>query len=290
MKNTLKPGLQPNIDDERDLQVGAIINWPKLEELAFEFFIDPLSIKNQLADGNDDFCGACAGTGMIEPREEVELFYPFLFAAAKYEAGQDPQSFGLPIRGVLKALQKYGVPELKDVSDEVKNLNSVTRRDFRLYPDSLRENAKNHRIGSYFAIKGPYDHYDNARAVMWSFRNMKQCSIFGVDWGWPLTEFKLYGTPEGFGHALWQGGWFGDGMAVVNSAGKEAGHNGIHSMSRETFNKYAEKYGLYMVVDLPMDDAKYLIEHGIKLSDNWLVALIKAVINSFIPSLKKLWM
>ncbi len=286
----LQGGLQPTTEDSRDLNLGAIINWPKLEELPMEFFIEPLSIKNQMADGNPDFCGSCAGTGMIEPKEGAELFYPFLFAAAKYESGQDPQSFGLPLRAVLKALQKWGVPEMRNVPDEVRNLDGEARRVFNNYPEVLREGAKLHCIGSYFAIKGPYDAYDNARAAMWAFRSEKQASILGVDWGWPLEMFELTGTPDGFGHALWHGGWYEHGIALVNSAGKEAGHEGKHSMSRETFNAFADKYGLYMVVDLPLEIARQMNDHGIKLGDSAHVAAIKAFISLWFPFLKRLWM
>lgn len=285
----LKTGLLPLPDDKRDFQLGAIIRWPKLAELGKEYFVEPLTIKDQIKDGNDDFCGACAGTGMIEPKEEVELFYPFLFAAAKRESGDKVESYGLSLRDVLKGLNKWGIPKTKDVPEDVKALTFEQRRDFDNYPLWLKEKAQEHRISSYFAIRGPYDHYDNARAAMWLFRDKKQCSLLGLDWGWPIEMFELTGTPEGFGHAVWHGGWYENGNCLINSAGKEAGREGKHSMNREAFNLFAKKYGLYMVVDLPAGHAEHMNEHGIKIGDPEWLWLVKAFISVWLPFLKRLW-
>lgn len=283
--NQLTHGLNKRTEDKRDFQLGAIIKWPKLSELPTEYLCSPLSIKNQLADGNDDFCASCAGSGMIEPKEEVELYYPFLFAAAKYIEGGDPDSFGLELRSVGRALAKYGVPKISDVPQEVLNLDAAARRRFGNYPDSLREKALQHRAQSYFFVEGsPYDAYDTARAAQWYFREKKQNTTVGVLWGWQIEDFELTGFPNGFGHALWQAGWYEDGIRLVNSAGKEAGKEGFHKISRETFNKYAERYGMLMVVDLPKETAEYYIENRIKLGDSFLAKLWKALLNMLVYS------
>lgn len=267
-------GLTPLSKDENDFQLGALIKWPKIEDLPMEFLIEPLTIKNQLADGNDDFCGACAGAGKIEPKEEVELFYPFLFAAAKYESGKNPDSFGLNMRDVGKGLTKWGIPEVKDVPDYVKNLPPEKRRRFENYPESLREKALKHKAKSYFFINGPYDHYDNAKAAEWYFRGKKQHIMFGVIFGWMISDFRLDGFPRGFGHAMWRGGWYIDGARAVNSAGKEAGKGGFHSISRETFNKYAERFGLMMITDMPKKEAEYYHKNNMRIDRNWLLQLL----------------
>lgn len=285
--SNLTPGLLESQPDERDFNLGALIAWPKLEELPEAYQVSPLSIKNQLLDGNDDFCASCAGAGSYEPKEEVELFYPYLFAAAKFASGQDPNEWGLRIEEVAKGLQKWGIPENCEVPEEVKNLDSVRRRRFENYPDALKQKAEKHKIKTYFVVKGPYDAYDNVRSAIWYFREVKQFVLFGVKFGWSLGDFELKGIPDGFGHAMWCNGWVKDGLSVINSAGKEAGKNGEHSLSRETFNHYAEIFKPIMCVDLPREDVEeYYLAHGIKLEDNFIVALLKALFSSFF---KKLW-
>jgi len=70
-KEIKQQGLKPLTDDHRDLtSLGALIKWPKLEELPAHFSYPTLSIKDQIADGNDDFCASCAGAVMKELQED----------------------------------------------------------------------------------------------------------------------------------------------------------------------------------------------------------------------------
>lgn len=272
--------LKPLIEDGTEFRLGSIIKWPKLSELPEEFIIEPFSIKDQIADRKDDACGSCAGAGMIEPCEEAELYYPFLFAAAKHVSGDDPMNFGLTLKDVGKALQKFGVPEVADVPDEVKNLKGSKWRYFENYPESLRQKALKHRAQSYFFIKGypsDWSPYDAARAAQWYFRDCKQNILFGVVFGWPIDAEYLEGAPNGFGHAMWLGGWNKRGGRAIDSAGKDAGINGVHTISKETFNKYAKDFGMLMVVDIPREEAEYMIENNIKVKDSWLIQLLKVI-------------
>lgn len=287
MKN-LQEGLKPYTEDTRDFNLGALIKWPQLSELPNEFWTIPFSIKDQLKDGNDDFCASCAGTGMIEPEEEVELFYPFLFAAAKFESGEDPDMFGLQLRDVGKALTKWGVPEVKDVPKEVLNFNPSQRRRFENYQKfpNLMASAKKHQQQTYFFIKDyPYDAFDSARAIKWYFRDKKQHFMFGTRFGWPLNTFLLEGFPDGLGHAMWNNGWFKTGVGAVNSAGKDTGKDGMHAVSRETFNRYANEFGMMMVVDMPRDDAEYLLKHQILLDDVNILTKVVKLLRDFISYL-----
>lgn len=280
-ENTIIGGLQELSRDVRDLQLGALIKWPKLSELPLEYLPEPFSIKDQISDGNFDFCGSCAGAGMIEPKEETELFYPFLFAASKHASKQNPDSFGLNIRDVGKGLTKWGVPETTDVPKEIKDLLPEKRRRFENYPESLRIKALKHKAQSYFFVNGPYDHYDNARAIEWYFRKKKQHITIGVVFGWFISDFYLNGLPKGTGHAMWLAGWFSEGLRVVNSAGKNAGKGGIHCLSRKTFNHYAEKYGMMMITDMPRGQAEYYHTNKIRIDQNWICELFQSFKNLF---------
>lgn len=281
----IKPGLRRLEDDARDLHLGQLISWPKLSELPVAYSVQPFSIKNQLADGNDDFCASAAGTGMVEPKEEVELFYPFLFAAAKHEEGGDPDSWGLSFRDVGKALRKWGVPDVKDVPDSVKNLAPAARRRFENYPEELRRAARAHAAKSFFFVEGPYDAYDNARAALWYFRDKKQQILFGVQWGWPLTDYELSGTPEGFGHAMWMAGW-NKGTVAINSAGKEAGRGGSHVLERASFNAYAKQFGTLMAVDMTPEEARAFIEAGVKIDSLKIIQKAALLIQRLLTFLK----
>lgn len=278
MNKIIQEGLRPHIETGKELRTGFILRFPKLEELPKEFIIQPLTIKNQIADGNDDFCASCATTGAIEPREEVELYYPFLFAAAKAVTGEDPDSWGLPLDSIGKAVVKYGIPELKDIPKEVLDLTPEQRRRLENYPKSVRDSAYKHRAKSYLYITGPYDHYDNARALLWYFRNEKRNFVFGVNFGWNLDEEVLDGTPDGYGHALYSGGWNDENIGrAVNSAGLEAGKNGVHGITRETFNYFAKKYNMIMFVDFPREMVEDYIRNDIKVGDGWFKRFLKRI-------------
>lgn len=273
----IKEGILPLERDDRDFTVGALFQLPKLKDLPEEYLVEPLSIKDQNSDGNYDFCAGCAGTGMIEPKEGVELFYPFLWAAAKFESGTDVNSFGVDLRSVGKALCKWGVPEIKDIPDSVKNLSASERRIFANYPPSVRDAARKHLAQSYMFVDGPYDAYDNARANIWKFKDEKRHILFGVAWNWNPIDFELTGVGGGSGHAMWLGGWFKNGLCSVNSIGVNAGHKGVHSISRETYNKWADVYGALIIVDKPREDIEYAIQNHIKEGDSWLSQILKVV-------------
>lgn len=271
-------GLREKTIDERDFQTGAIFELPELKELPAKYFVAPLSVKDQMKDRNFDFCAACAGAGLCEPKEEVELYYPFLFAAAKFESGDDLDSFGLQIRDVGKALQKWGVPEVNDVPQSVLNLTEKQRRDFRNYPESLRKAAEKHKADSYAFINGPYDTYDNVRALIWKFRELKQQVIFGVHWNWSNKKYDLFnGTKKGQGHAMWVNGWDEAGIICTNSAGVKAGKNGTHRMDRQTFNQGAEYFGSLMIVDMAPEAIRNFLNEGAKTTDSWFVKLLKSL-------------
>lgn len=266
MKNKFQPpvgSLKKRTKDERDFHVGAVIKWPKLSEIADVFHIKNLSVKNQIADGNEDFCGSCAGTAVKEPQEGIELFYPFLFAAAKHESGDDPDSWGLELRDVGKAICKWGIPALSDVPEEIRNLGPKERRRIENYPKSVIEAAAKHKGQSYFFLNGPYDHFDNARGMMQFFasQGFEYGVVLGVEFGWPLSEYKLVGFPDGYGHAMAGLGWNSrDGLDVLNSAGASAGKKGHHDLTRATFNKYAEQFGCLVVTDMPREMAEFKVK------------------------------
>ena len=61
------------------------------------------------------------------------------------------------------------------------------------------------------------------------------------------------------------------------SNGKEIGDEGIFYFSRKVINE-AFKYGNYTFKDIPPEKARYLMENGVKATDNWIVAFIKQLL------------
>lgn len=274
-------GLLPQSDDARDYSLGAVVKLAPLNTLPSIFTRDPLSIKNQLKDRLNDFCAAASAAGEAEPREEAQLFYPFLFAAAKYESGKDPDTWGLELREIGKAFTKHGCPEVGDVPEEVRNLPPEQLRRFDSYPDEVKRKALKHKQATYFFVKGWGEPFDLARQAMYAMKEKKLHVIFGVEWGWPLSDFELTGTPEGYGHAMWMNGWMDDKNYAVNSVGLEGGRNGIHVIPRDTFNTYARRYGMLMFTDITREEAEWYLENGIRKGDNWLVQFLKALFSIF---------
>ncbi len=280
MENKLQAGLKERTGDERDFRLGQIIRWPKLEDLPDSYKIEPLSIKDQSADGNGDFCTAYALAGMIEPKEETILWPDYLFAAGKHESGEDPDSWGLQLRDIGKGLVKWGVPAEASVDDNTRKLTPHQRRQLKYYPASLREVASKHRAKSFFFVVGsPYDSFDTARAALWYFRDKKQLIMFGVRFGWSLDQYILDGIPKGgYGHAMYLDGWNKDFLIAVNSAGNKAGRNGEHLITRQVFNHFADQFGQMMTPDIDIDDVRtYYLPNGIKIDDNAIKAFLKSL-------------
>ena len=280
-------GLKPHVKTGEEYPVGAIISFPKLIKLAALFSFENLSVKNQIADGLDDFCGACSGTVTKEVHDGDEQYYPFLFAAAKEVSGDSVDSWGLSLDDVGKALRIYGVPFVKDVPQSVKDMSPTDKRDFKNYPQELKDKALANRAGSYFFVYGPHDAYDNVRSVQHSFhkRGYKAVIIIGVEFGWSLSDTVLEGTPKGYGHAMAVFGWDERGLKVLNSAGEKAGDNGFHYIPRETFNHYAEKYGAIMVTDLPRTQAEKAVKIHAK---PWWLRWITRLLSQF-SSILGIW-
>jgi hypothetical protein len=259
-----KFGLRELPKDKRDFPLGALFALPSLEELPEDFKLEPLTIKNQ---GNTDYCSAYMSTGMSELQELVKLSPEWSFAKSKEISG-DLDEWGQDLRSAMKVHTKYGaVP-----SDTVKIPSNS--RDIAEYEDYTDEATK-HIKKSYFSVTGQYDHFDNIRASIYKFRMSRQAVGLGVIWQWSLNDTYLEGVPtNGFGHAIYAIGWVGDYLLVVNSYGAGAGDNGIHHLNKEAVNKFVDRYGAFMMVDMEPQEAKTLLERAEWAKASWLGKLL----------------
>lgn len=282
----IQKGLRETPEDTRDFPLGALITLPNLSDLPERFALDALDVKDQ---GATDFCTAFASCTVSELQEGVLLSPEYSFAVSKM-LSRDPEEWGQDIRKALKAHTKVGAIEQKDAPFSLENKTPEFLREFSNWPGHLLPLAGFHKKKTYWKITGPYDHYDNIRAALYFFRNEKRGVVSGVVWQWPVETFFLEGTGDnGFGHCIAYLGWDrlpkNEGLVMQNSAGPEAGITGRHLVSRETVNKFVDKFGAYMLIDLSSEEAEWHLNNEVKLHDNWLVGFVKIIL-SFLKKIK----
>lgn len=258
--NTLKGGLTPLPKDERDFQLGALVKYPLLTELPESFSLGaPLTIKDQNADGNEDACTGYGTAGMNEYQENIPLSGAFSFAVGKAD-DLNKSSWGNDLRSAFRGVQKRGIAEETALSEEDKKLSPQARRDLENWSKPARTNALIHSKKAYVQTKGPYNAFNNIRCALWMYRDEKRAVGFGVKWGWNLSDYILSGTPDGFGHFMYAIGWQGDYLIVVNSAGRNAGRDGIHLVHKDTIEAYIPTFGAYQFIDLTPEEVKARLE------------------------------
>lgn len=278
------PGLKPTPDDGRDFHLGGpfgITELPALTELPETFLLKTLAVKDQ---GKTDFCTAFATDLLNEINEDagVELCPEWGFAASKALSG-DPDEYGQDIRTALKRHVELGALPKTRSPYSLANKDEQFLRHIENWPFELKAQATGQKEKSFMKITGPYDHFDNIRASIWKFRNEKRAVVMGINWKWILSQYRLTnGDGSGFGHAIASIGWDQDGLILQNSAGLAAGVRGCHVMDRQSVNFFVEAYNAYMLIGLPKEDVKYMLENNIKLGDNWIVQGFKAFASLFI--------
>lgn len=273
--------------DARDFSVGAVFDLPPLSELPSTFIVGAPTVKNQQGS---DFCAAESSCSLSEIHEEVELCPEWVFAVAKDMDGQ-VDGFGTDLRTICKVHTKYGAIEAKDAPYSLEKGSGVDfLRRLDNWPTKLFTKALVHKKGSYFAVTdSDTDDFDTIRRTMWKFRNEKCGVLFGVRWSWSLSDVYMKTIGNGTGHALAMLGWTtqADGevyMYIQNSYGPEAGLGGRHYFSRDVINAFSDRFGCYVLLDMPKEKAQYLVDTGTKQGDNWLVSLFKAIKNFLWPN------
>ena len=105
-------GLKPLLPDSRDFTLGAIYGDRNIKLVPdYDFVVDkPLEISNQYYS---DMCVAFAGAAVSSDQEKIALSPEYLFAKGKQIAG-NPNSWGLDLRTICKALCQFGTIEKND--------------------------------------------------------------------------------------------------------------------------------------------------------------------------------
>lgn len=268
-------GLRPLKEDERDFPVGGLVDLPELSELPKKYSLPLPKIKDQK---QSDFCAAFSSTTVSEYQEGVELCPEWVFAIGKMLAG-DVDDWGIDLRTICKAHEKYGAIEVKDAPFSIDNKDADFLRRIENWPDELKDKALYHKKASYFKVVGPYDSFDDIRATLWKFREEKRAVFTGVVWSWNAKDFRLDDfNMEGYGHAVPVIGWDGDYAIVPNSWGKKVGDNGVHYIHRRVINKFVGMYGAFMFLDITKEEATEYLKYGRKLEPIKL-SLIQTILN-----------
>jgi len=283
-------GLLELPDDERDFSFSAVFGWVELEEIPDEFVVaEPLYIKDQKAT---DYCTGYAVTAVSEDQEGIKLSPEFQFAMTKKISG-NPDRWGANLRDACKSAVKSGSLPLERAPFNVDDPRyKVARHED--WSEHLKQEALKHKKESFFdAVKdGPYDRFDNLRSTLWMNRHDKRTIVTGVKWRKRWTV-----AVDGVVREVFDGAMFGHsfkfyGTKMLNgelyiraqlSNGKEIGDGGIFYFSRAVINEEF-KYGNFTFKDIEPEEAKHLIENGIKVTDNWLLAFAKQALSA----LKKL--
>src|SRR5687768_17581116 len=148
-KETIHGGLLPEIQDERDLEVGGFFTLPKLSEVADEFVVG--SLDNVLHQKNTDYCATHAGCDVSKDQEGIDLDPCWQFMLAKQIDG-NLEGWGLQLRDMAKSFTKFGSIEKKDSPYTVDTPRSVIVNPKSWFP-SLLFKAEKHKKESYLKIK-----------------------------------------------------------------------------------------------------------------------------------------
>lgn len=282
-------GLQPLPEDPKRFKLGAIFGQIDINEVPTTDFVvaEPLIIKDQF---DSDLCTAFSVTAISEDQEGVELSPEFMFMLSKRMEG-DYRKWGMDLQTPCHVAVKSGFLEqsrspftlASDGRDKVANPeNWESYKGLEIF-------AKKHLKHSYFEVDGDYDTFDNIRAAMWQHRAEKRSIMAGCMWrsAWTYAEKGVISKDYGkglFGHAFkLYGQKIIDGELYIMaqlSNGTDIGDEGIFYFPREVVNKEFT-WGLFMFKDMPPEEAKYLIDNGLKANDNWLKSFWVIIKNLF---------
>lgn len=277
-------GLRQRKEKTTDFLMGSIFGYPELPP-DIDFDVSTfVKIKDQ---GNNDQCTAYAICAVSEDQEGVELNPDYTFAKTKQLSEGDIESWGATLEDAFKSAclpKGFGFISQTLFDNEGLGLSGIENlRDWKSWPKELDERAKEHAKESYFWIRdiGYDDMFDAIRAYLWKFKNKNQSVASGIFWS---NEYTI--APNGiidkigkksYGHAFkLKGQQFINGKPYIVcqlSNGENIGDKGIFYMSREIINT-CKKFGAGMLVDLPRQEAEFLINKGLTIKWLWLAKLL----------------
>lgn len=256
-------GVKLEPKDKRNFKTGAVYNLPKPEGLPDDFELEFESYNQR----KSDFCSAATTALMSGLINSNRPAFEYNMAVSKALSG-DPDEWGQSPKFALKAGVEGGFIGESEAPFSLKEKSPDFLRRLNNWPD-LKEKAAPNRMGSFFEVTGPYDHFDNIRSAIWRFREEKKAVGVPLLWKWPLEIPVISGGSGGGGHMVAITGWktVCDGgedkvyLIIRNSYGPTVGDNGRHYIPREIVNENVENWGAYIYNDLPKEVAKFLSDN-----------------------------
>lgn len=293
MKNEEKiiiDALVPLPLDERDFQHSAVFGATLATPPGDFDVLNGSKVKNQF---NLDFC---AGFSVAEINEDMQgaTFCPlYQFAKIKQIQG-NYTSWGADLRSACQSATKFGSlpieksPFIYDPSSE-----KTRTRDFLANWSNWSQSsdilAGEFKNGSYFAVDGPGDYFDNIRNTLWQNREEHRGVIIGVMWrgewtyapGGVVPEAN-YVTPSGSGHAIKVCGQKTINgkvyLRIQNSWGEEYGDKGYYYFPRSVINLEVKQFGAFVMKDMDPELVKQYISLNLVTRDDVIGSLVKLVL------------
>lgn len=226
-------------------------------------------------------------------KDNGDYFDPLFFMSKIKQIRGEYKAYGANVRDACNAAVTYGFIR-KNQSPFTYNENKTTdkTRDFLAnwlnWPKSLDVLAAINRLGSFFAVDGPYDAFDNFRSALYkNYQTGVNCGIlFGLNWRpeWTYMAKGMivdnYTLSLGDGHMVYlRGVTYFNGIPYIKmqqSWGKDIGDNGIFYLPRNVINaEFAANYGAFILKKLSKMLASYYNDNNLQIGSNWLMEGVK---------------
>lgn len=278
------PGGREDISHAR---VFGVLGAAEIPGYSFDV-AEPMIIKDQKSL---DFCTGFADSSVNEDQEHEEMDPLWQFAAIK-RIMKDPKPWGADLRSAGMALVTYGSLPQRMAPYKIDEKDRDFLADWKNYPISTWNYALRHKKQTMFFVDGPHDLYGNIIMTLWQNRVEKRSVLLGVKWrytwntapggiipdsGWENDKGEGH-CVKGFGQALINGKLY---LKVQNSWGTDVGDRGVFYFPREVVNSEFGPFGQITFKDMDPEDAHYMNERNITVSDSRLKKFWKALVFAF---------
>ena len=276
VQNALRPLSKEDKEANHPYRVGAVLDLPKLEDIPqyYNPGVPESWIFNQVEfDPNNDECAGASSALVSGMQEGTELDPHFHWMMARQRAGMKIPDFGVNNRDLAMTLVKVG-----SLKKEDSPYTFATPRDTIADPASwqiekLLPKAILQKKGSVVWVKphNAYDAFDVFRASITKFNKLYQKThgaVFGLVYSQPSNDPNIKEvTEQGAGHDVALIGWNGDNAIMVNSLGINAGTRGMFTIHRKVINRWAEEFGMFILIDATQEDIDLASKSPLKLDD-----------------------
>jgi len=281
MKNNLefRGGLCELPEDLRDFPLGAVFGVET--DLPEEFIVSSVENLKNKNQGASDLCSAYATTYASELQELdpngqiIELNPQYQFAFSKRLTG-DIDGWGCDLRTACKSAVVYGSLEQLDYLKGWQGKG--TTRDWHNWGADLVYLAEKHKKKSYFrADLGIGNKFDLIKSALYKYNSV---IVSGLEWKYTHCENGIIEPNEmqGFGHAIILIGWKiinGEEYLIIHNSIGNLGDNGRWYLPKTLVDEL--RFGNYIFVDLPREEAEFMLKNNIQITDNWFQRIIKII-------------